>query len=144
MANAQSLIVTAALCRLYINGVIYKVTQNVSVNVDTGEYSIYGINSPYPQEIAGGGQNVVRGSAGVVRTKNSGGIQGVNARPLFSDLAASNYVSLRLEDRSTGETLWSIPKAKLLNVKESVNIKGIYHITFDFVGQIMFWPLDLS
>lgn len=144
MANQQSLIVTAALCRLYVNGVIYPVTQSISVAIDTGEYSIYGINSPYPQELAGGGQNMVRGSAGIVRTRNSGGIQAVNLRPLFSDLAASNYVSLRLEDRSTGETLWSIPKAKLSNTKESAVAKGIYHITFDFTGQILFWPLDLS
>jgi len=127
-----------------VNNRVYAVTQNVSVSIDTGEYSIYGINSPYPQEIAGGGQNSVRGSAGIVRTKNSGGLQAVNARPLFSDLAASNYVSLRLEHRSTGETLWSIPKAKLSNIKESVAAKGIYHITFDFIGQILFWPLDLS
>jgi hypothetical protein len=141
---ANSLVVSAGLCRLYVNNVIYPVTQNISVSVDTGEYSIYGINSPYPQEIAGGGQNVVRGSAGILRTKNSGGVQAVNLRPLFSDVAASSYVSLRLEDRSTGETLWSIPKAKISNVKESVATKGTYHITFDFIGQILFWPLDLS
>lgn len=140
----QSLIVSAALCRLYINNRIYTVTQNVSISEDTGEYAIYGINSNFPQEIAGGGQNRVTGSAGILRTKNSGGLQAVNARPLFSDLAASSYVSLRLEDRSTGETLWSIPKAKLSNVKESVSIKGIYHITFDFIGQILLRPLDLS
>lgn len=142
--NQQSLIVSAALCRLYVNNVIYKVTQTVSISQDTGEYSIYGINSPYPQELAGGGQNSVKGSATVVRTKNSGGVQAVNLRPLFSDIAASSYVSLRLEDRSTGETLWSIPKAKISNVKENAAAKGIYHISFDFTGQIMFWPLDLS
>lgn len=141
---ANSLIVTAALVRLYINNVVYAPSQSVSVSIETGEYSIYGINSPYPQEIAGGGQNTVRGSAGVIRTKNSGGIQAANMRPLFSDLAASPYVSLRLEDRSTGETIWSIPKAKLNNVKESTAVKGIYRISFDFTGQILFWPLDLS
>ena len=140
----QSLVISGGLVRLYINNKIYPVVQNISVSIDSGEYSIYGINSPYPQEIAGGGQNVVKGSAGIIRTKNSGGLQGVNARPLFSDLAASSYVSLRLEDRSTGETLWSIPKAKISNIKESVAIKGIYRITFDFIGQILFWPLDLS
>jgi hypothetical protein len=140
----NSLVVSAGRCRLYVNNVIYPVTQNISVSIDTGEYSIYGINSPYPQEIAGGGQNSVRGSAGIVRTSNSGGIQGINARPLFSNLAASSYVSLRLDDRQTSETLWSIPKAKISNVKETVSAKGIYHITFDFIGQILFWPLDLS
>ncbi len=140
----QSIIVSGALVRLYVNNVIYPVTQSVSVSIDTGEYSIYGINSPYPQEIAGGGQNSVRGSATVVRAKNSGGVQAVNLRPLFSDLGASNYVALRLEDRSSGETLWSIPKAKISNVKETVAAKGIYHISFDFTGQILYWPLDLS
>lgn len=140
----NTLVISAARCRLYVNNVIYPVTQNISISVDTGEYSIYGINSPYAQEIAGGGQNTVRGSAGIVRTSNSGGLQGVNARPLFSDLAASAYISLRLDDRQTSETLWSIPKAKISNVKESVQAKGIYHISFDFIGQILYWPLDLS
>ena len=144
MASSQSLIVSAALCRLYVNNRIYPITQNVSINIDTGEYSIYGINSPDPQEIAGGGQTMVKGSITTVRTKNSGGVQGANLRPLFSDRAASSYVSLRLEDRSTGETLWSVPKAKISNVKESAQAKGIYHISFDFIGQILYWPLDLS
>lgn len=144
MANSNSIVVSAARCRLYVNNVIYKPTQDVSVTIDTGEYSIYGINSPYPQEIAGGGQNVVKGSAKVVRTSNSGGLQAVNLRPLFSDIAASNYVSLRLEDRQSSETMWSIPKAKISNVRESVSAKGLYQVSFDFIGQILFWPLDLS
>jgi hypothetical protein len=144
MANQQSLVITGALCRLYINNAVYAPTQSVSVSIETGEYEIRGINSPFAQEISGGGTYSVRGSATVVRTKNSGGLQAVNARPLFSDIAASSYVSLRLESRDTGETLWSVPKAKLSNVKESIAAKGIYNISFDFVGQILYWPLDLS
>ena len=144
MANTNSLIVTGALCRLYINNKIFTVAQSVSIQQQTGEYEIFGINSPYAQELAGGGQISVRGSVRGVRVKNSGGLQGVNARPLFSDAAASNYVSLRLEDRSTGETIWNIPKAKLTNINESVQIKGVYQVSFDFVGQILFWPLDLA
>lgn len=144
MANQNQLVITGGLTRLYINNKILTTTQSVSMQNSTGEYEIFGINSPYPQEIASGGQRTVRGKVSGVRTKNSGGLQGVNALPLFSDVAASNYVSLRLEDRSTGETLWSIPKAKLSNVDESVSIKGIYRISFDFIGQILFYPLDLS
>lgn len=111
---------------------------------DSGEYEIRGINSPNPQEIAGGGQISVRGSVRGVRIKNSGGVQGINARPLFYDVAASNYVSLRLEDRSTGETIWSIPNAKLSHISEDVQTKGTYKVNFDFIGQILYWPLDLS
>jgi hypothetical protein len=140
----NSLTITGALCRIYINNKIYTVAQSVNIEQDTGEYSIYGINSPYPQEIAGGGQNMVRGSVKGIRIRNSGGIQGSNGRPLFSDLAASNYVSLRLEDRSTSETIWSIPNAKISRVTEGVQTKGVYSLSFDFIGQIMFWALDLS
>lgn len=141
---ANSIVVSAALCRFYINNVIYSVTQDVSVNIDMGIISTYGINSPYAQEITTGGQYSVKGSAGVVRTKNSGGLQSTNAVQLFSNLGSTNFSSLRLEDRSTGELLWSIPKAQISNIKESVSKKGIYHITFDFIGQMLFYPLDLS
>jgi len=141
---AQPLVISSAHVRLYVNGTIYPVTQSVSLNLDTGEYAIYGINSPYLQELAGGGQVMVKGSATLVRTHNSGGIQGVNLRPLFSDIAASEYVSLRLEDRSTQETIWSIPKAKITSVNETAQAKGVYHISISWIGQILFWPLDLS
>lgn len=141
---AQPLVISGALIRIFINNKVYSVAQSVSLDHDTGEYPIYGINSPNPQEIAGGGQTVTRGSVRGVRIKNSGGLQGINARPLFSDLAASSYVSLRLEDRSTGETLWSIPKAKITKINETVQVKGTYKINFDFVGQILFYPLDLA
>ena len=140
----QSLIVAGAQVRLYLNNRVYSVAQSVSLDEDTGEYAIFGINSPNPQEIAGGGQINVRGSIKGVRIKNSGGIQGVNGRPLFSDVAASSYVSLRLEDRSTGETIWSIPKAKITKINESVAIKGTYKVNLEFIGQILYWPLDLS
>jgi hypothetical protein len=141
---ANSLIVAGGLCRLYINNKIFTVTQSVSITQSTGEYEIFGINSPYPQEIAGGGQISVKGSVKGVRVKQSGGLQGSNARPLFSDVAASSYISLRLEDRSTGETIWSLPKSKIFNINEGVTTKGIYQVSFEFVGQILFWPLDLS
>lgn len=141
---ANPLVISGALCRLYVNNKIYSVAQSVTLDVDTGEYAIFGINSPYAQELAGGGQINIRGSVKGIRVKQSGGLQGSNARPLFSDAASSSYVSLRLEDRSTGETIWSIPKAKIVKINESVAIKGTYKVNFDFIGQILFWPLDLA
>ena len=140
----NSLVINSGQVRLYINNKIYTTTQRVELNNNTGEYAVYGINSPNPQEIAGGGQKSVTGKVSGVRTKNSGGLQGVNALPLFSDLANSNYVSLRLESRDTGETLWSIPQAKLSDVQESISIKGVYQLSFSFIGQILFYPLDLA
>lgn len=143
MANLNSLIVTAPLCRLWVNNKIYPVTQSVSIELDQGTYPIYGINSPDPQELATG-QRSVKGSVKGVRIKNSGGLQGVNLIPLFSDLAAGNYVSLRLENRADGETIWSIPKARVGKISESVQTKGIYLISFDFTGMLLYYPLDLA
>ena len=141
---AQSIVISGGLVRLFLNNVVYSVTQSVTLNISTGEYEIRGINSPYSQEIAGGGAISATGSIRGVRTKNSAGLQGKNARPLFSDVAASSYVSLRLEDRSTGETLWSIPKAKISRINETVATKGTYKLDFDFIGQILFFPLYLA
>src|ERR1700722_16043493 len=132
------LVIAGASVRLYLNNKVYSVAQDVSLDIDTGEYLVYGINSPYAQEIAGGGQINIKGKVNGIRIKNSGGIQGSNARPFFSDVAASNYVSLRLESRDTGETIWSIPKAKINSVSESVRIKGTYHVSISFTGQILF------
>ena|ERR1035437_9434930 len=144
MANQQSLVISGGRVRIYLNNRVYSVAQSVTLEYDAGEYEVRGINSPYPQEIAGGGQISVRGSIKGVRISNSGGIQGSNGRPLFSDVAASSYVALRLEDRQTGETIWSIPNAKISRVSESVQIKGVYQVSIDFIGQILYWPLDLS
>ena len=143
--NQNSLVVTGARCRLWVNNKIFTVTQSVSIEIDLGTISTYGINSPYPQEIAiGSGKNTVKGNVKGIRIKNSGGLQGSNILPLFSDLSSGNYISLRLEDRGTGETLWSAPKCMVSNVSESVQAKGVYSVSFSFVAQVLYWPLDLS
>jgi hypothetical protein len=141
---SQPLVIAGGSVRLFINNVVYTVAQSVSLEVTTGEYAIFGINSPYAQEIAGGGQVSVSGNVKGIRINNSGGVQGINGRPLFSDVAASNYISLRLEDRKTGELLWSVPKAKVTKSSESVAAKGVYSLSFDFIGQIAYQALDLS
>lgn len=139
----QSLLVTGALCRLYLNNKIFTVTQSISIELDQGTYPVYGINSPDAQELATG-QRSIRGTVKGVRVKQSGGLQGSNAIPLFSDLAAGSMISLRLEDRSTNETLFSIPKCRIVRITESVQAKGLYLISFDFVGILLHYPLDLS
>lgn len=138
-----SLTITGSLCRLWVNNKIWSPVQSVSIESDSGIYPIFGINSPDAQELADG-QRSIRGNIKAIRTKQSGGLQGVNLLPLFSDIAAGNYVSLRLEDRSTSETLWSIPKCRIGRVNESTQAKGIYVVNVEFTGQLLFWPLDLS
>src|SRR5574338_482985 len=109
---AKPLILVGAHIKLYINNKLYKEVQTVAFAVDYGESEIYGIDAPYPQEIAPG-KVMVSGSVQGLRVRYSGGIQAANARPLFTDFAASPYISIRIQDRSTGEDILFIPNAKI-------------------------------
>lgn len=128
---------------VYINNKVYKVAQSVNLEVDYGEDGIFGIDSPWAQEIAGG-RATVRGNIKGLRIKNSGGLQSDNMRPSFTDLAASPYISIRIQDRSTGEDIVLIMQAKISKESHSAITKGSYKLSFDFVGQIALFALDRS
>lgn len=140
---AKSLVLSGANIKLYINNKVYKEVQNVTFDVDYGETEIYGIDSPYPQEIAGT-KISVRGSVNGIRVKYSGGLQASNIRPLFTDYAASPYISIRIQDRSTGEDILFIPNAKATRERHVASVKGTYKLSFDFIGQIPLFALDRS
>lgn len=138
---AQTVVLTGALIKVYINGNLYREAQSLQFSIDYGEYSIYGIDSPYPQEIAPG-KNTVIGSISGLRMKMSGGLQSYGARPIWSDFGASPYISIRIQDRSTSEDILYIPSAKITNEKHSAPSKGTYKLSFDFVGQIGWTSID--
>lgn len=140
---AQSVVLTGPNIVLYINNTIYKEVQSVNFTVDYAENPIYGIDAPYPQEIALTRISVV-GSVQGIRVKNSGGLQGKNLRPLFTDVAASPYISLRIHDRSSGEDILFIPNAKVTRESHAIATKTTYKLNFDFVGQLPLFALDRS
>jgi len=137
----QPITITGPMIFVYINNAPYKLIQSITYEIDYGEEPIFGIDIPYAQEIAGG-KCMVRGSIKGLRVKLSGGLQGYNMRPLFTDLAASPYVSIRIEDRSTSESILLIQNAKISNESHSATIKGTYKLNFDFIGQIPLFALD--
>lgn len=138
---AKSMMLVGPNIKLYINNKQYKVVQSINLEVDYGEEAIYGIDSPWAQEVAGGRASV-RGSVKGLRIKYSGGLQAANIRPSFTDLAASPYISIRIQDRSTGEDIVLIPNAKCTKESHTVSIKGTYKLNFDFTGQIVLFALD--
>jgi hypothetical protein len=140
---AQSIILTGALIKIYLNNKPYNVIRNFSMSVDYGESEIYGIDSSYAQEIAPGHISV-RGSIGGIRVKYSGGLQAANLRPLWIDFAASPYISIRVTDRSTGEDIVFIPRAKVLRESHNAPSKGVYTLNFDFAGIVPLFALDRS
>ncbi len=140
---AQMVVLTAPNIFLYINNVLYNEVQSLNFTVDYAENPIYGIDAPYPQEIALTRISVT-GSVQGIRIKNSGGLQGKNMRPLFQDVAASPYISLRIHDRSSGEDILFIPNAKVTRESHSVVTKTTYKLNFDFTGQVPLFALDRS
>ncbi len=137
------LILSGANIKLYVNNKLYKEVQSISLNVDYGEEETYGIDAPYAQEISGK-RITVRGSVNGLRVKMSGGLQAMNLRPLFLDTAASPYISLRIQDRATGEDIVFIPKCKVSAESHSIAVKSTYKLNFNFVGQIPQFALDRS
>ena len=140
---AQTLVLSGAHIKLYINGILYKIVQSITFSVDYGETPIYGIDAPYPQEIAPG-KIMVQGNIQGLRMKQSGGIQGSNMRPAFNDFAASPYISIRIQDRQSKEDILYIPNAKITRETHAISTKSTYKLNVDFIGQIPFFALDRS
>jgi hypothetical protein len=140
---AQTRVLSGANIKLYINNKVYKEVQGVQFSVDYGESEIYGIDAGYPQEIAST-KVVVRGTVNGIRLKLSGGLQASNMRPLFQDLAAAPYISIRITSRYDGEDILFIQNAKVTRESHTIATKSTYKVSFDFVGQIPLWALDRS
>lgn len=139
----MALILVGANVKVYINNKVYPAVQSINLSIDYGEQEIYGIDSPYPQEIAGT-KMTIRGSITGLKVKNNGGIQGVNMRPLFTDFAASPYVSIRIQDAASKEDIVFIPHAKIIRETHTAAIKTTYKMNIDFAGQIPYMALDRS
>lgn len=138
---AQPITLTGAHIKLYINNQVYKVVQSITLTIDYGEQEIYGIDAAHAQEIAPTRLSV-RGSVQGLRVKNSGGLQASNMRPLFIDLLASPYISIRIQDRSTSEDILYIPQAKVSQESHTAATKSTYKMNFNFVGQVPLMALD--
>lgn len=140
---AVPIILTGAHIKVYINNQVYKTVQSITLTVDYGEQEIYGIDAAHAQEIAPTRLSV-RGSVQGLRVKNSGGLQAQNMRPLFIDLLASPYISIRIQDRSTGEDILYIPQAKVTSESHIAATKSTYKMNFNFAGQVPLFALDRS
>lgn len=136
-----SYVLTGAHIKLYVNNKLYKVTQAVSFDIDYGETETYGIDAPYAQEIAST-KVTVRGRVQGLRIKYSGGIQADNLRPLFTDTAAAPYISIRIQDRQSGEDILFIPQAKVSKENHQISTKSTYKLSFEFSGIVPLMALD--
>lgn len=141
--SRPSISLSGALVKIYINSKVYNEAQSVEYSIDYGETEIYGVDSPFPQEIAPT-RTMVSGSIRGIRIRNSGGLQSYNARSSINDILRSQYISIRIQDRSSGEDILFIPNAKIVRQSLQTNIKSVSVLSFQFKGLVPFESLDRS
>jgi len=134
-------VITGAQIEIYWNEKLYKEIADISFTVDYGEDEIFGIDSPYAQEIAGN-KIMISGQVNGFRLKLSNGLQAKNLRPLFTDVSAAPYISLRVSDRSTKEDILFVPQAKVTSENHTIPARGTYKLNFSFKGMIPLFALD--
>lgn len=134
-------VLTGAMIKVFINEQAYPQAQSVNYSLDYGERPVYGIDSPYPQEIHSS-QASVSGSIQGIRLSNTGGIQSINGRPTFKDILLAPYITIRIQDRRSGEDLIFVPQAKIANQNVTVDARGVLRLSFSFTGLIGLEVLD--
>lgn len=137
--------ISGAQVVLYINGVVYNEVQEIQYTIDYGEEPIYGIDSVFPQEIKITRVSIQGSVSGVRIAENedsfdgpnsiSPGLQGiVGARPQIRDSIFAPYISIRIADRRSRDSIIFIPYARVTNERTSVSAKGIMKTSFSFSG----------
>lgn len=137
----SSVVLTGAHVRIYINNLAYNSVQSVSYTIDYSESAIYGIDSSWPQEIASGRCSIT-GQIQGLRVKGISGLQGIKGTSLFRDIQSAPYISIRIQDRQSGEDLLFIPYAKIKNESNQISIKNTVKMNFTFEGLVPYQPAD--
>lgn len=135
--------IQGASVKVFINGKVFGEIQEVSWTIDYAEQEIFGVDSLFPQEIAPT-KITTSGSIKGLRVRLTNGLQSIKARPVLSELLASPYISIRIQDRLTGEDLAFFPRAKIGSESSNVPAKGILSLSFQFRAMSALQPLDRS
>lgn len=140
---AQSVVLAGSQVKVYFGGTLVKELQNISYSVNYGEEAIYGIDSPFPQEIATT-KVTVTGSASIVYIQANGGLQGKELRSRINEILYAPYISLRIKDRKNDLDLFFCPQIKITQENMTIGAKGTVKVTFNFTGIIPYSSEDLA
>ena len=140
---SQAVTLKGAEVKVYVAGKLYAEVQSIQYTTDYAETEIYGIDSPFPQEIAPGRVSVQGTVQGLV-IKMVGGLQAYDLRTKINEILHGPYVSLRIKDRFSDSDLFWLPQMKVVSEQVSIQAKGVVKISFQFKGIIPYNPLDLK
>lgn len=140
---ARSISLKSAEVKLYIGGKLYPEVRSLSYTINYSEQEIYGIDSPFAQEIRPT-RISVQGNVGGVRIKYSGGLQGKGARTKINEILSGPYVAIRIQDRFSQQDLLFLPQAKIISENVNIASKGVVQLSFSFKGIVPYGEIDLA
>jgi len=140
---AQTVTLSGAMVKVYFGGTLLKEIQGINYTINYGENPIYGIDSPFPQEIATT-QVSIQGSASIVYVQAGGGLQAKDIRSKIHGILYAPYISLRIKDRKNNIDIFYCPQVKVTQESMSINAKGTVKIQFNFTGIIPYSSEDLA
>ena len=140
---AQPVTITGSSVKVFLSGVLYPQAQSVSYVIDYGEEPIYGIDSPYPQEIRQT-RISVQGQITGIRIRASGGIQSAKVRTEIGQSLQAPYAAIMLKDISTDEIILFVAQAKVTSQSITVSAKGVLQLSFSFKGIIPLESNDIT
>lgn len=140
---AQTVTLSGAQVRAYFGGTLLKELQNITYTINYGETQIFGIDSPFPQEIATT-QITVQGSASMIYVQAGGGLQSKDIRSRIHEVLYAPYISLRIKDRKNAIDLFFCPQIKVTQETMTIGAKGTVKVNFNFTGIIPYSSEDLA
>jgi len=136
---SQADIMTGAACRLLVNGKVIGVGTSITIQRNLGVKPIVGIDSVTPQELAITGPYTVTGTITALRTRSTGGFDGlqvINASSL-SDYFNKKYCTIELVDRKTNITFAKVNKVIFNADTMQINARQVITITASFIGTFL-------
>ena len=136
---SQADIVTGSAVRLLVNGKVIGIGTSFSYQRDQGIKAIYGVDIVTPQELAVTGPYIVRGQINGLRTRASGGFDGlqiVNASTL-ADYFNQKYCTIEIFDRKTNITLAKIDRVLFNSDTMQIQARQVVTISATFIGTFL-------
>lgn len=147
MANAssqsgnQAQTLTGARAKLYVNEQLMGLATDCSWSLPYGMEPVHTLGRYEPQEIVPVSQEAVEVSLNGMRVVNfgphfgfDGNIDTAKVVPVLKDLLNNKDVTIRIEDRQTGEEVMRVAQCRSRGYSSQVGAKGMVTYSMTFVG----------
>lgn len=128
----ESRVLTGAAIHVFINGQLVPEVQNISYTEQKTHEPIFGIDTPFAQELA------------VTRYLITGTINGINLhrdrikttriKSKFTNILSAPYIKITIKNRKTGAVIMDISRAVVTSHNFNASVKTTSKFSMSFTG----------